>query len=406
MRISLAYIRWIVAVTVVGIAASSSVAQQQTPVGAPQSPAGARQGGPGRTGGPNTFQRPPALPFPDAAKELETMGPKIRVVPYLKGLANPWSLTFLPNGDMLITERPGRLRIARNGTLDPEPIAGVPEVWAVGQGGLLEVLPHSRFAENQWLYLTYSKPCPAEKSATTALARGKFDGKTLTDVRDLFVADNCNTGNPHFGSKLAWGRDGMLYMTVGERGDRNRAQNTAIHGGKVLRLKDDGTVPPDNPFVGKEGYKPEIYTYGHRNPQGIGWDSTGKLWEAEFGNSFVDEVNLLIAGNNYGWPTCEGSCSVAGMTNPKWQKGVASCSCSGFAVVNDTIYLGALRGQRLWRLEITGSSITNESQYFTTFGRIRSVTKVPGDAAIWFGTSNEDNNGNGTPDVIRQSLIR
>ena len=303
MRISLAYIRWIVAVTVVGIAASSSVAQQQTPAGAPQSPAGARQGGPGRTGGPNTFQRPPALPFPDAAKELETMGPKIRVVPYLKGLANPWSLTFLPNGDMLITERPGRLRIARNGTLDPQPIAGVPEVWAVGQGGLLEVLPHSRFAENQWLYLTYSKPCPAEKSATTALARGKFDGKTLTDVRDLFVADNCNTGNPHFGSKLAWGRDGMLYMTVGERGDRNRAQNTAIHGGKVLRLKDDGTVPPDNPFVGKEGYKPEIYTYGHRNPQGLAFHpETGALWENEHGPQGGDELNVIERGKNYGWP--------------------------------------------------------------------------------------------------------
>jgi glucose/arabinose dehydrogenase len=122
-------------------------------------------------------------------------------------------------------------------------------------------------------------------------------------VRDLFVADNCNTGNPHFGSKLAWGRDGMLYMTVGERGDRNRAQNTAIHGGKVLRLKDDGTVPPDNPFVGKEGYKPEIYTYGHRNPQGLAFHpDTGALWENEHGPQGGDELNVIERGKNYGWP--------------------------------------------------------------------------------------------------------
>ena len=174
---------------------------------------------------------------------------KLRAVPVAKGLVNPWSLTFLPNGDMLVTERPGRLRIVRKGTLDPEPITGMPQVWATGQGGLLEVLPHPQFAQNNLLYLTYSKPC--EKGATTALLRGKFDGKALTEAKDLFVADNCNTGNPHFGSKLAFGRDGLLYMTIGERGDRDRVQNTNIHGGKILRLKEDGTVPPDNPFVGK-----------------------------------------------------------------------------------------------------------------------------------------------------------
>jgi glucose/arabinose dehydrogenase len=228
-------------------------------------------------------------------------GTKYRVVPVAGGLTNPWSLTFLPNGDMLVTERPGRLRIVRNGTLSPEPIAGTPEVWATGQGGLLEVLPHPRFSENQLLYLTYSKPC--EKGATTALLRGRFDGKALTEARDLFVADNCNTGNPHFGSKLAFGRDGMLYMTVGERGDRNRAQSTAIHGGKVLRLKEDGTAPPDNPFAGKEGHKPEIFSYGNRNPQGLAFHPvTGELWANEHGPQGGDELNIIKAGKNYGWP--------------------------------------------------------------------------------------------------------
>lgn len=304
MRIPVTYARLMLAAIVGVLVAATGVAQQQPPA-APatgqQTPAaGGRQG---RQGGPGAFPRVPTLPFPDAPQDVETVGAKVRVVPLFKGLANPWSVAFLPNGDMLITEKPGRLRIARNGTLEPQPIAGVPEVWAVGQGGLLEVLPHPEFSQNQFLYLTYSKPCAAEKSATTALARGKFDGKALTEVRDLFVADNCNTGNPHYGSKLAWGRDGLLYMTIGERGDRNRAQNTASHGGKLLRLREDGSVPPDNPFVGKEGYKPEIYSYGHRNGQGLAFHPiTGALWENEHGPQGGDELNIIVPGKNYGWP--------------------------------------------------------------------------------------------------------
>lgn len=273
----------------------------QTPAQPPGGRAGAPPGGRGGPPPPGGFPRVPALPFPDAAREVDTVGAKVRVVPMVRGLENPWSLTFLPNGDMLVTERPGRLRVVRKGTLDPQPVSGTPQVWATGQGGLLEVLPHPQFAQNQFLYLTYSKPC--DKGATTALYRGKFDGKALTEGRDLFVADNCTTLNPHFGSKLAFGRDGLLYMTIGERGDRNRSQNTNSHGGKVLRLKDDGTAPPDNPFVNKPGYKPEIYSYGHRNPQGLAFHpTTGVLWETEHGPQGGDEVNVVEAGKNYGWP--------------------------------------------------------------------------------------------------------
>ena len=239
--------------------------------------------------------------FRTLRRSTELSGTSYRVVPVVKALVNPWSLTFLPNGDMLVTERPGRLRVVRKGSLEPQAISGVPEVWATGQGGLLEVLAHPRFQENQLLYLTYSKPC--EKGATTALYRARFDGKALTEGRDLFVADNCNTGNPHFGSKLAFARDGLLYMTIGERGDRNRAQNTASHGGKILRLKDDGTVPSDNPFVGKEGHKPEIFSYGHRNPQGLAFHpDSGALWSTEHGPQGGDELNIVQAGKNYGWP--------------------------------------------------------------------------------------------------------
>ncbi len=193
----------------------------QTPAQPPAGRAGAPPAGRGGPPPPGGFPRLPTLPFPDAAREVDTVGAKVRAVPVVKGLENPWSLTFLPNGDMLVTEKPGRLRMVRKGTLDPQAVTGTPQVWAIGQGGLLEVLPHPQFAKNQLLYLTYSKAC--DKGATTALHRAKFDGKALTEGRDLFVADNCNTGNPHFGSKLAFGRDGMLYMTIGERGDRNRA---------------------------------------------------------------------------------------------------------------------------------------------------------------------------------------
>jgi glucose/arabinose dehydrogenase len=282
------------------------IAQQPAPQPAPaggQQPAapGGRQGG-GRQGpAPGSFQRVATLPFPDSARELEMSGTKYRVAPVVSGLANPWSLTFLPNGDMLVTEKQGRLRVVRNGVLAPQPISGVPEVWATGQGGLLEVLPHPRFSENQLLYLTYSKPC--DKGATTALLRGRFDGKALTDARDLFVADNCNTGNPHFGSKLAFGRDGMLYMSIGERGDRDRAQNLGIHGGKILRLTEDGAPAPGNPFAGKPGAKPEIFSYGHRNPQGLAFHpATGELWDNEHGPQGGDELNIVKAGLNYGWP--------------------------------------------------------------------------------------------------------
>lgn len=262
--------------------------------------ASGRQGGP-PAGGQGPFPRLEALPSPDAPREFQTISQPIRVVPVVRGLAAPWSVAFLPNGDMLITEKVGRLRIVRNGTLDPQPIAGTPRVFAMGQGGLLEVALHPQFVQNRFIYLTYSKP--GDRGATTALARGRFDGTALTGVQDLFVADAWNTGGPHYGSKLAFGPDGMLYMTVGERGIRERAQDPSNHHGKILRLRDDGTVPPDNPFVGRAGFRPEIYSYGHRNPQGLAvHPDTGQLWATEHGPQGGDELNLIQAGKNYGWP--------------------------------------------------------------------------------------------------------
>ena len=369
--------------------------EQQPPAGAAQPPAGGRQGG-GRQGPPpGGFQRPPSPPFPDTAQVVEAIGAPVRVVPMLKGLASPWSLAFLPNGDMLITEKPGKLRIVRGGTLDPQPIAGTPEVFAVGQGGLLEVAIHPQFAQNQFVYLTYSKG--KGDQGTTALARGRFDGKALVDVKDLLVTDNWNTGGVHFGSKLAFGRDGMLYMTVGERNDRTRAQNTNIHGGKILRLKDDGSVPTDNPFVGKPGYKPEIYTYGHRNLQGLAvHPDTGALWETEHGPQGGDELNLIQAGKNYGWPVVTLGREYSGeVISPQparedieqpfifWApspglSGMVIYTGDKFPQWKGQFFLGALAGTGVWRVGMNDKGLAGRELLLGSLKqRIRDVRQGP-----------------------------
>ena len=228
---------------------------------------------------------------------------KVRVTVVTKGLVNPWSLALLPDGSMLITERPGRLRIVRNGVLDPTPVGGVPAVAAARLCGLMEVALHPRFAENRLVYFTYSKPGDKGTMVTT-LARGRFDGTALTDVKDLLIATpywDCRGGAA---SRLAFAPDGLLYMTTGASGEnREEAQETTHYRGKVLRLRDDGSVPPDNPFVGRAGFKPEIYSYGHRNQLGLAFHpDTGALWNAEQGPNGGDELNIVRAGKNYGWP--------------------------------------------------------------------------------------------------------
>jgi aldose sugar dehydrogenase len=242
---------------------------------------------------------PPPPPLPQTFFTAETA---VRVVPVATGLSHPWSLAFLPDGDMLVTERQGRLRIIRQGVLDPEPIAGVPAVRAVALSGLLDVALHPRFSENRLIYLAYSK-AREDNLTTTALARARFDGKALTDVKDIFIANNWSKSTTNFGGRIAFDRAGFLYLTVGERQEHERAQNGNDHGGKVLRLRDDGSAPPDNPFAGKSGYLPEIYSLGHRSPQGLAvHPETGAIWENEHGPLGGDELNIVLPGRNYGWP--------------------------------------------------------------------------------------------------------
>ena len=238
---------------------------------------------------------PPALPQTFFSSNLP-----IRVVPVATGLSHPWSLAFLPDNSMLVTEREGRLRIIRNGVLDPTPIAGTPRVFARVLAGLLDVALHPRFAENRIVYLAYSK-AREDNLTTTVLARGVFDGTSLNDVKDIFVANSWSKSLTNFGGRIAFDREGLLYLTVGERQEQDRAQKPDDHGGKVIRLRDDGSVPTDNPFVGKPGYLPEIFSMGHRSPQGLAMNpATGAIWENEHGPLGGDELNIILPGRNYG----------------------------------------------------------------------------------------------------------
>jgi len=242
----------------------------------------------------------PRQPFGDGRFRFDTAEQhKIRVVVVTKRLSHPWGFAFLPDGSILVTERAGRIRLIKDGVVDPNPVAGAPKVFAQQLSGLMDIALHPRFSENKLVYLTYTKPL--EKGVTTALARGRFDGHALIDLRDIFVADSIDDGRAA-ASRIVFAPDGNLFMTVGGTFDQ-RAQDPMSHGGKVLRLRDDGTPPQDNPFGGKSGYKPEIFSLGHRNSLGLAiHPETGVLWENENGPNGGDELNIILPGRNYGWP--------------------------------------------------------------------------------------------------------
>jgi glucose/arabinose dehydrogenase len=226
--------------------------------------------------------------------------PKIRVSVVTKGLSHPWAIAFLPDGAMLVTERPGRLRVVRNGVLDPQPISGVPQVRTDGNGGLMDVALHPRFTENRLVYFTYTKPVGNGRGAPV-LARGRLDGGALTLVQDVLVTE-AFAGNSGLNGRLVFGRDGMIYMSTGGNTGKE-SQDPASLRGKILRLNDDGSAPRDNPFVGRAGYRPEIYTMGHRNTLGlIVHPMTGAIWNHENGPNGGDEINIIERGRNYGWP--------------------------------------------------------------------------------------------------------
>lgn len=332
---------------------------------------------------------------PAQTSEFKSQHHSYRVVPVVSGLENPWGLAFLPNGDMLVTERPGRLRIIKGGALQQQPIEGIPEVHAQGQGGLLDVVLHPNFASNRLVYLSYSKP--GAQGATTAVIRGRLDGNLLADVQEIIELSAWGNGRVHFGSRMAFDRQGYLYVTVGERGQMQRAQDLSDHAGSVLRLHDDGRVPADNPFVNRTGARPEIWSYGIRSPQGLAIHPvTGEIWEAEHGPRGGDELNLIKPGANYGWPVITYGINYngrpisditekEGMEQPVhyW---VPSIATSGLAIYNGDkfanwrgdFFVGGLVGMKVARVRIqNGRSVEHEFLLEGYGQRIRDVRNGP-----------------------------
>jgi glucose/arabinose dehydrogenase len=344
--------------------------------------------------------------------------PEIRVSVVTQGLEFPWGMAFLPGGDILVTERVGRLRIIRNGSLDPEPITGVPYVGDgdVGVAGLLDVALHPRFADNNLVYLTYSKP--VENGATIALARGRFDGTALRDLEDVFVAEPWGRRVDYAGSRVVFAPDGTLYMTIGGAFGTARllAQDPSTHVGKVLRLRDDGSVPDDNPFVGRSGYAPEIFSLGHRNQQGAAiHPETGMLWTSEHAPQGGDEVNLILPGRNYGWPVVSHGREYGGrrVAERPWQDGMEqpmivwlpSIAATGmtfytgdrFPAWKGNLFVSGLMTGRIWGtghverivLNRNGEELRREWLLAELGQRIRHVSESP-DGLLYVLTDDEN----------------
>ena len=329
------------------------------------------------------------------AQDAQSEKTRFRVVTVASGLDRPWALAFLPDGRMLVTEKPGRMRIvARDGTLSP-PLAGVPAVAAQGQGGLLDVIVDREFATNRMITFCYAEP--GEGGAGTAVARARLGENGLEDATVIFRQQPKVAGGLHFGCRIVPARDGLLYVTLGERYNRDRAQDLAAHLGKVIRIRPDGTVPPDNPFVNRAGARPEIWSYGHRNPQGAALHPhTGKLWLHEHGARGGDEINIPEPGKNYGWPVITHGMDYSGapigigkaapgMEQPRYfwvpsiaPSGMAFYTGDAFPMWKGNLFVGALAGQRLVRLELDGDSVKHEERLLGDLReRIRDVRVGP-----------------------------
>jgi glucose/arabinose dehydrogenase len=329
---------------------------------------------------------------------------EVRSSVLVDGLEHPWGLAWLPDGSLLISERPGRLRIVRNGRLEPDPIAGVPEVLAAGQGGLLDVSVDPRFRRTRFVYLTYAAGSRARNH--TRLARARFDGRALHDLEVLYAVPRLKSGSQHFGSRLLWLPDGTLLMSVGDGGNppirlegaliRRQAQNPASALGKILRFNADGTIPTDNPFRDRPGAEPAVWSLGHRNIQGMARDpASGRVWATEHGARGGDELNLVRAGANYGWPEVTHSReyfgppiserrSAEGMEDPRrvWTPAVAP---SGLAVSSGRrvsqwrgdLFLGGLVSRDLHHLRVDAEGAVVEERRIPMGQRVRDVREGP-----------------------------
>jgi glucose/arabinose dehydrogenase len=332
----------------------------------------------------------------------------VRVQTVTSGLEHPWGLAFLPDGRMLVTERPGRLRIAERDGRVSEPLAGAPQVRARGQGGLLDVALDPRFAENRLVYLSYAEP--GEGGAGTAVARGRLGEGRLEDVQVIYRQQPKVDGSNHFGSRLVFARDGTLFVTQGDRYSyREKAQDLSVDLGKIVRINPDGSIPRDNPFVGRAGARPEIWSYGHRNVQGAALHpQTGQLWTAEHGARGGDELNRPEAGKNYGWPVItygvdysgatigEGTAK-PGMEQPVYYwdpviapSGMTFYTGEAYPDWKGSILIGSLRPGLLVRLTLEGGRVAREERYLGDLReRIRDVRQGP-DGLLYLLTDRGD----------------
>ncbi len=338
------------------------------------------------------------LALPAASQTAQTREHPVCIVTVTPGLANPWSLAFLPDGRMLVTERAGRLRvIAKDGTLDAKPVEGLPRVDAQGQGGLLEVALHPKYADNGWIYLTYAQRDETGANGTE-VARGKLaggpGGYRLQQVETLFRMQPKSSAGQHFGSRIVFDRDGLMYVTLGDRGEMKRAQDLGDHAGKILRLTDAGKPAPGNPFAKNSNARPEIYSLGNRSVQGAALHpTTGVLWATEHGPQGGDELNVIKAGVNYGWPVItygvnygigtkigEGTAK-EGLAQPlkQWTpspalSGMAFYTGAKFPKWRGDLLLGALRGQSLIRVRLDGEKVVEDE--FMLRGQLPRIRDV------------------------------
>ena len=316
-----------------------------------------------------------------------------RLVRVLEGLKNPWAMAFLPDGGILITERPGQLKLWRDGRLSA--VRGLPDIYASGQGGLLDIAVHPDFGENRLIYFTYSASGPG--GSGTALYRARLDGNELRDGEELYRLPRFTGTRVHFGSRIVFAPDGTLYMSIGDRGDRTRAQQIDDSAGSTLRFNDDGSIPDDNPLAGRVGALPEIYSYGHRNAQGMAvHPQTGRIWQHEHGPRGGDEVNILKPGANYGWPAVtfgeeyRGGSIGTGTAAPgieppllHWTPSIAPSGMSFytgnlFPEWRGNLFVGALAGKHLRRIELDGErAVSQEVLLKDRIGRIRDVRQGP-----------------------------
>ncbi len=327
---------------------------------------------------------------------------RVRISTLLSGLERPWGLALLPDGRMLVTERAGRMRvIERDGKLDSMPVKGLPRVSQEGEGGLMDVVLHPRYAENGWIYWTYAQRDLLMRNGTE-LARGRLAGRPgayrMTDVQILFRALPKSRGGNHFGSRVLFDREDRLILTLGDRGERDRAQDLSSYNGKLLRLTDAGQPAPGNPFLGRSTALPAVFSYGHRNVQGAAIDAGGRLWAVEHGPQGGDELNLILAGKNYGWPvvsygTHYGSSATigegtvkAGMEQPRlWWDAANTVAPSSVIVYRGTrfaawrgdLLITALRGQALLRVRLDGERVIRQEWMLKGFvPRLRQVVET------------------------------